>query len=154
MLAQESWQPFASPEGRFQILMPGTPQLIEGGFRAVTGGGTYTVTYADLGAEELAEGPEAVYQKARQRLIGARKVEERGFREVPSHGLVCKELRYVSAPRAGHPGDSGLARWCLAGGRLYLVEAVVPRGMSSSEVLSFVGSFRVLMPETTPTPEQ
>jgi hypothetical protein len=151
-----TWKEFQAKQGRFSVLLPGTPvyEVQTRDFPAVGATQVHTyvlrqepyvflVVYADLPPELLRTGPLAVaddMQNAFLETLDARLVSEK---DIKISGRAGKEFR-ADVPKL--PGVA-LSRAAAVGGRVYQIAVVAPREQSRApELRKFLDSFKLLAP--------
>jgi hypothetical protein len=151
-----AWKEFQAKQGRFSVLLPGTPayEVQTRDFPAVGATQVHTyvlrqepyvflVVYADLPPQLLRTGPLAVaddMQNGFLESLDARLVSEK---DIKISGKPGKEFR-ADVPKL--PGIA-LSRAAAVGGRVYQIAVVAPREQSPvPELRKFLDSFKLLAP--------
>lgn len=152
--AQLGWSEFRSDEGRFSILFPGQPRESRNQYTRVftvqREGSFLQVDYYDLPQDEVDRiGPEAELDSQRDAFLKGTQgqlVQER-------HQEACTDFsRGRGLEFTTGQGNYTIARMCLAGRRMYLLEAGYRGGppASQNEAYDFLNSFRLLGLEPPP----
>jgi hypothetical protein len=140
--ARADWKEFASPEGNFKMVFPGTPQQQRGTdrnlhqFSASAGAESYGLTYADYSPGTDGE---SVVNHARDSIVngfGGSVVDEKraAIEDYPG-----KRIRFVGKNTIGE-----LAIY-FVGSRLYVLHSFAPKGTQQPQNFSrFLNSFRLL----------
>lgn len=148
------WQEFTSQEGRYAVLIPGTPEeqelTAETGLRAKvaraeTEGMTYMVIFSDLPQESLQLGEEEFFKQFQENVVA--KVES-------DSGAKLEKSEAVPITLDGNPGreltleakgQGSRMRIFLVGGRSYQVVASGSSGqLTARETGTFLDSFRLM----------
>lgn len=149
LMAQADWQKFSSDEGRFTVLLPGTPSeesqtdKTEDGipyqehyFSVTQPNAVYFVTYSDIAGEEVNQvDPDAVLKAATEGLLsdGGKLVSNH---EISLSGYPGREIQYRDSQ-----GNLGNTRIFLVGGRLYQLVAIAS---NSDDIQMFFNSFELM----------
>lgn len=137
LIADESgWKEISSAEGRFTVLMPGTPSedKKEGSFTAKTQSGVFTVAYKDFAEEVSQTTPDELLEQVSQGLAtdGSKLLSKR---KISLSGYPGREVKYEDSDKL-----VGIIRIYLVKERLYL-NIVIPS--TAEDTNKFFDSFRL-----------
>jgi hypothetical protein len=150
---QGAWKPFASKEGGFSVMMPGTPKPMRQSLNTQAGPIAMNMFVLDMGTTAyvvmFSDYPEAGVKKA-----GAAKVLKGARDGAVNNARGAKLLSEKQISLNGHPGvelkmEQGaqgilLARLYMVRNRLYQAICVVPKSRAGSgDMERFVGSFKL-----------
>lgn len=147
-----TWSEFSSPEGGFQVLMPGPPvsqtltfqmqngTIVHRSHIAHKGGITCVIDYADIPkASTEPDGAKALFDQARDEFIKGTQGKMLSERSISLSGHSGREIK------VGLYGGEAVLRFYLAGDRFYQLAITVPDRAenSESEIEKFFSSFKI-----------
>lgn len=153
------WRAFTSPAGGFSVFLPGAPTfsrqtrrtavglIEENYYRLDSAEARYSVEYQDLpGLAVFFASAGKIYNETRFGVLEKYRGKEIGYREIEFAGHPGRELVFeMPAPGGGRGIWIEKARFLLAGGRLYVLEAGVPETKGETAGIDrFLDSFRLL----------
>lgn len=155
--AGDRWQQVISEEGRFRVEMPALPtfktrtreyavgEIEENSYELETKDGVFAVEYTDLPRIVLMFGRGIIYRMAKRNFLRenhAREVDCADFDLGPFEG---RELLFKVEDEGKAPARAGVARFVLAGKRLYVVMAEAKgKTMDVGSMGFFLDSFEIV----------
>jgi outer membrane lipoprotein-sorting protein len=148
-----TWSEFLSPEGGFEVLMPGPPvsqtltlqmqmgTIVHRSHIAHKGGITCVIDYADIPkASAEPDGAKALFDQARDEFIKESQGKMLSERSVSLSGHPGREIK------VGLYGGEAILRFYLAGERFYQLAITIPdrTEKSESEIEKFFSSFKII----------
>jgi hypothetical protein len=150
--AAQQMQPFTSSEGRFSILLPGTPETYSSQIDLGNGGHAnliqylvrvddsnliYRVEYCDYPSSVIAGTPEAVLKAARDGNADGFTITADAA--IDLNGVPGRAFNLVDSQ-----GNTFSIRQFLKGNRLYELEVEIQKGHDASLLDQFMKSFQIL----------
>lgn len=153
--AQE-WVQLVPSEGKFRVMMPGTPthqssghgtlvgDIVQHVYTYRDGDWIFTAAYTDVpGLGVVMAGRETLYNKTRDALLEDAKGRELSYTKFDYDGRAGRELTYEGKGEGDSPDFKGTARMLLVRTRLYILNVSMPASATPASVERFLDSFKL-----------